>query len=95
MREQYKYLLSMMGLPNVTFQVVPFGAGSHPGMLGAFSLLDFSPPDPAVVCLETMAGSLFQETEVEVAAGTLKYDHLRAMALSPAESTRMVTDLLH
>lgn len=95
MREQYEYLLSMMNLPNVTFQVVPFGAGSHPGMLGAFSLLDFSPPDPAVVCLETMAGSLFQETELEVAAGTLKYDHLRAMALSPAESTRMVTDLLH
>jgi transcriptional regulator with XRE-family HTH domain len=94
MREQYEFVLSMMKLPNVTFQVVPFGAGSHPGMLGAFSLLDFLPPDPAVVCLETMAGNLFQETEVEVAAGTLKYNHLRAMALSPAESARMVTDLL-
>jgi transcriptional regulator with XRE-family HTH domain len=94
MREQYQHLLSMMALPNVTFQVVPFTAGSHPGMLGAFSLLDFLPPDPAVVCLETMAGSLFQETEVEVAAGTLRYNHLRATALSPADSTRMVTDLL-
>jgi transcriptional regulator with XRE-family HTH domain len=94
MREQYEFVLSMLKLPNVTFQVVPFAAGSHPGMLGAFSLLDFLPPDPTVVCLETMAGSLFQETEAEVAAGTLKYDHLRAMALSPAESTRMVTDLL-
>jgi transcriptional regulator with XRE-family HTH domain len=94
MREQYEYVLTMTQLPNVTFQVVPFGAGSHPGMLGAFSLLDFLPPDPTVVCLETMAGSLFQETELEVAAGTLRYDHLRAMALSPAESTRMVTDLL-
>lgn len=94
MREQYEYVISMAKLPNVTFQVVPFGAGSHPGMLGAFSLLDFPPPDPSVVCLETIAGSLFQETEVEVAAGTLRYDHLRAMALSPAESTRMVTDLV-
>jgi transcriptional regulator with XRE-family HTH domain len=94
MREQYEYVLTMTQLPNVTFQVVPFGAGSHPGMLGAFSLLDLLPPDPTVVCLETMAGSLFQETELEVAAGTLRYDHLRAMALSPAESTRMVTDLL-
>ena len=94
MHEQYKHLLSMMALPNVTFQVVPFAAGSHPGMPGAFSLLDFLPPDPAVVCLETMAGSLFQETEVEVAAGTLRYNHLRATALSPVESTRMVTDLL-
>ncbi len=94
MREQYEFVLSMMKLPNVTFQVVPFAAGSHPGMLGAFSLLDFPPPDPAVVCLETMAGNLFQETEAEVAAGTLKYNHLRAMALSPAESTRLVTELL-
>jgi hypothetical protein len=75
-------------------RVVPVVVGSHPGMLGAFSLLDFRPPDPAVVCLETMAGSLFQEAEAEVAAGTLKYDHLRALALSPAESARMVTDLL-
>jgi transcriptional regulator with XRE-family HTH domain len=94
MRKQYEHLLLMMKLPNVTFQVVPFTAGSHPGMLGAFSLLDFQPPDPTVVCLETMAGSLFQETESEVAAGTLRYDHLRATASSPAESTRMVTDLL-
>jgi hypothetical protein len=94
MCEQYEFVLSMMKLPNVTFQVVPFAAGSHPGMLGAFSLLDFPPPDPAVVCLETMAGNLFQETEAEVAAGTLKYNHLRAMALSPAESTRLVTELL-
>jgi transcriptional regulator with XRE-family HTH domain len=94
MREQYEHLISMMQLANVTFQVVPFAAGSHPGMLGAFSLLDFAAPDPAVVCLETMAGSLFQETEGEVAAATLRYDHLRAMALSPAESSRMVADLL-
>ncbi len=94
MREQYQHLLSMMELPNITFQVVPFSAGSHPGMLGSFSLLDFPEPDPIVVCLETIAGSLFQETDAEVASCTMRYDHLRATAISPAESVRMVTELL-
>jgi len=94
MREQYQHLLAMMSLPHVTFQVVPFDAGSHAGMLGSFSLLDFPAPDPVVACVETVAGSVFQETESDVAPCTMAYDHLRATALSPAESTRMVADLL-
>jgi transcriptional regulator with XRE-family HTH domain len=94
MQEQYQHLLEMMDSPHVTFQVVPFTAGAHPGMPGSFSLLNFPAPDPVVVCVESMAGSLFQETQGEVSRANMKYDHLRATALSPAESTRLVTDLL-
>jgi transcriptional regulator with XRE-family HTH domain len=94
MHEQYQHLLTMMESPNITFQVVPFTAGSHAGMLGSFSLLTFPAPDPIVVCLETMAGGLFQESKNEIDGCTLAYDHLRATALSPAQSARMVTDLL-
>jgi transcriptional regulator with XRE-family HTH domain len=93
MADQYRHLLSMMELPNVTVQVVPFAAGSHAGMLGSFSLLDFPAPDPVVACVETVVGSLFQETESDVAVCTMAYDHLRAAALSPVESTRMVAEL--
>lgn len=93
MREQYEHLLSMISLPNVTFQIVPFEAGSHPGMLGGFTLMDFAAPDPTVVCLETIAGTLFQEGEVEVSGCTMRYDHLRAAALSPASSARLVADM--
>jgi len=93
MREQYQHLLSMMEWPHITIQVVPFAAGSHAGMLGSFSLLDFPAPDPVVACVETVAGSLFQETESDVSLCTMAYDHLRATALSPVESTRMVADL--
>jgi len=93
MDEQYEHLLSMMELPNVTFQVVPFSVGSHAGMLGSFSLLDFPAPDPIVACVETVAGTLFQETESDVKLCTMAYDHLRAAALSPAESSRMVANL--
>jgi transcriptional regulator with XRE-family HTH domain len=94
MRDQFEHLLSMMELPNVTFQIVPFSAGSHAGMLGSFSVLDFPDPDPTVACVETMAGSMFQETEDEVRACTVAFDHLRATAASPAESARMVMDRL-
>jgi len=94
MREQFEHLLSMMELPNVTFQIVPFTAGSHVGMRGSFSLLDFPDPDPTVACVETMAGNVFQETEEEVRACTVAFDHLRATAASPAESARMVSDRL-
>jgi transcriptional regulator with XRE-family HTH domain len=94
MQEQYRHLLAVTESPSIVFQVVPFTAGAHPGMSGSFSILDFTTPDPTVTCIESTAGPLFLQTESDVAWCTLKFDHLRATALSPTETTRMVNDLL-
>src|SRR6266704_1546867 len=42
MRGQLQRLIDTTKLPNVTLQVLPFGAGAHPAMVGAFSILRFA-----------------------------------------------------
>jgi len=49
---QVARLLEARSLPNVTIQVIPFGAGAHPGMDGSFVILDFPDgEDPGIVYL--------------------------------------------
>jgi len=94
MRAQLLHLLKMAGEPHVTLQVIPFGAGAHPGMPGSFILLDF--PDPVysdVVYLDSLAGDLFLEKEAELRRYHLLFEHLRAVAASPERSTSMLAAL--
>ncbi|WP_198545754.1 helix-turn-helix domain-containing protein [Actinacidiphila yeochonensis] len=90
MRDQLHQLVQLAELPNVTFQVVPFRAGSHPGMKGSFALMDFpDPADPALVYIESLGGDLFLEAEADVQRHAQSFDHLRAMALSPEASASL------
>ena len=94
MAEQLRQLIALAEQPNVTFQVIPFAAGSHAGMLGSFSILDYpDPADPPLVNLDSMAGNLFLETPAEVERYTVLFDHLRAVALSPSDSVRTLADV--
>jgi hypothetical protein len=72
---------------HVTVQLVPFGAGAHPGMDGSFVVLEF--PDPAdrpIVYTESAAGGLFLEEPQEIRRYTLMFGQLQAAALPPAET---------
>lgn len=81
MREQVRRLLEARSLPNVTIQVVAFGAGSHPGMDGSFVILDFSGGiDQSIAYIESAAGGLFLEEETEIRRYMLMFEHLRAAA---------------
>ena len=81
MREQAERLLEVRSQPNVTIQVVPFGAGAHPGMDGPFVLLEFSgAADQSIVYIESAAGGLFLEEEAEIRRYILMFEHLRAAA---------------
>lgn len=81
MREQIARLLEARALPNVTIQVIPYGAGAHPGMDGSFVILDFpDPDDPSIVYAESAAGGLFLEENAEIRRYILMFEHLRAAA---------------
>lgn len=41
MHAQTQRIVDLAQLPNVTIQVLPFGVGAHPAMLGAFTALRF------------------------------------------------------
>ncbi|REF34772.1 helix-turn-helix domain-containing protein [Thermasporomyces composti] len=87
MAEQYEKLRELASLDNVTLQILPVSAGAHPGTTGAFHILEFpSPHEPDVVYVETMTANRYVESHVEIYRYSLAFDHLRAMALSPASS---------
>ncbi|WP_236567722.1 MULTISPECIES: helix-turn-helix transcriptional regulator [unclassified Nocardiopsis] len=94
MREQLLHLVTMARLPHVELQVIKFESGAHPGMPGSFVLIDFPDlADPAVVYIDSMAGDLFLEGEVEVDRYSLIMEQLVGVALSPEQSRRLVGDL--
>jgi transcriptional regulator with XRE-family HTH domain len=78
-------------MPHVTFQVIPYDVGAHPGMMATFAILQFGgdPPSNDVIYIESGSGDLFLESEADVVRFTAIFEHLRAMALSPEQSTRL------
>jgi transcriptional regulator with XRE-family HTH domain len=91
MREQLNHIADIAKLPHVSIQVLPFGAGVHPAMDGAFRILGFPEPgDPDVVYLENQIGSLYLEEDLEVARYEQMFSSLIAKALDPDDSRRMI-----
>jgi transcriptional regulator with XRE-family HTH domain len=99
MREQIEHLIKLAALRNVTLQVLPFTSGEHSAMAGSFKLLKFAEPnDPDKVYLEQHTSSLYAQKPQDVEWYKLIFDHLRARALGPEETTAMfraVADGLH
>jgi transcriptional regulator with XRE-family HTH domain len=95
MRAQLRYLMEVSELPHVTFQVIPFNVGAHPGMPGSFALMQFADAAiPDVIYIDSMAGDLFLEEESEIRRYTLIFEHLRAVAVSPDASVSLVASLI-
>jgi transcriptional regulator with XRE-family HTH domain len=91
MKAQLRYLMEAAELPHVTFQVIPFDVGAHPGMPGSFVLMQFDDVAiPDVIYIDSMAGDLFLEEEGEIRRYTLLFEHLRAVANSPDASMSLV-----
>jgi transcriptional regulator with XRE-family HTH domain len=67
MRAQLEQLIEAAELPNVTLQVLPFAAGAHPAMIGAFSVLRFGDQElPDVVYLEHLTSAIYLNKEDDV-----------------------------
>jgi transcriptional regulator with XRE-family HTH domain len=91
MRAQLARLLEADELPSVTIQVLPFTRGAHPGLGGAFTIIGFpDPTDLDVVYVDSPAGNIFLEKDKDVRRHTTWFDHLRAAALPPDESTEFI-----
>ena len=94
MRAQLLHLLDASELPNITFQVIPFAAGSHAGMPGSFVFLQFADAAiPHVIYVDSMAGELFLEEETDLRRYRLVFEHLRAVAGSPDASRSLITSI--
>jgi transcriptional regulator with XRE-family HTH domain len=94
MRAQLNHLADASQWPNVTLQVLPFCSGPHPCLNGPFAIIEFPERfDPDVVYTEGVAGQAYLERERDVRARAEAFDLLRAAALSPADSTDLISQL--
>jgi transcriptional regulator with XRE-family HTH domain len=92
MRAQLEYLYDATQRPNVTLQVLSFNSGLHPGLGGSFAIIEFPERfDPDVVYTEGVTGQAYiEERDRDVRARCEAFDLLRAAALSPADSARLI-----
>ena len=93
---QIGYLAKLSsGFPAVTIQVLPFSAGAHAAAGGgSLAILRFpDAPSLGVVYLEALSGGVYLESQEEVARYVRAFALLRAAALSPAESSRLLRNL--
>jgi transcriptional regulator with XRE-family HTH domain len=87
--EQLDRLIEAARHPRIKIQVLPFAAGEHAGLSGAFVVASFvSGPDVAL--LETARTGLVVEAGETVAQCAFAFDSLRADALSPFETIKLL-----
>lgn len=97
MREQLKYLVEVAGRDEVTFQILPFNAGAHPGMKGAFAVLRFrdDPDDEfATVYVEIEPGALYPDRAVDLERYSLIHSQLCGLALDEQASVKRITEVI-
>ncbi|MFI9332611.1 helix-turn-helix domain-containing protein [Kitasatospora sp. NPDC052868] len=90
MRDQLAAVTRTAALPNVTVLVVPYERGAHAGLSGAFSLFDVG-DQPPVVYVDSPAGNLLLHKDRDVEQLDGIYQRVRAKALGPEESLRLIT----
>ncbi|MFD0856788.1 DUF5753 domain-containing protein [Actinomadura adrarensis] len=94
MAAQCDHLLDLSQRPNVMIQVLPFEAGAHPSLTGAFTHMDFPEPHmPDIVYLDGLTGALYVEDETQVHTYSLAFNQLAMTALGVDESLAMISDL--
>jgi transcriptional regulator with XRE-family HTH domain len=89
---QLRHLVDAASQPNVVFQVLPTDAGLHPGVNGAFVVLEYD-DGPSLVCLQHLLVSHFLEEEEQIQAYATAWDVLAKLARSPEESVEVVRKL--
>ena len=95
MREQLAKLADVAQWPAGTLQVLPFSAGTHPGLDGEFVIIDFpDPDDDPFVYEEGLFGDIYIETPDEIARYRLAFGHAAADAApTPADSLALIRQL--
>jgi transcriptional regulator with XRE-family HTH domain len=91
MSAQFRHLIEVAELPQVTLQVVPFATGGHPAESGSFTVLRFEERDlPDVVYLEQLTGAIYLDQRSDVEHYLEVVDELSGEALTPDGTTRFI-----
>jgi hypothetical protein len=95
MRAQLERLIEAAELPNVTLQVLPFAAGAHPAMVGAFSVLRFADQElPDVVYVEHLTSALYLSKQEDVDQYLHVMESICVRAAPPDRTAKIVGGVL-
>ncbi|WP_030171644.1 helix-turn-helix domain-containing protein [Spirillospora albida] len=95
MRRQIEHLVEMSELPNVTLQIVPFGAGGHAAAGGPFTILRFAEPALSdVVYLEQLTSALYLDKPTDVDTYMRAMNNLCITAGRPDTTTSFLEGVL-
>ncbi|MDV9169830.1 helix-turn-helix transcriptional regulator [Streptomyces sp. W16] len=87
MHEQLNHLVTLGERRNIHIQMLPFSAGAHVGMSGAFVVLSFGDTlDGSITYLEKGGLDSFNDDPVEVRVSATRFTHLQAQALSVTDT---------
>ncbi|MFD7321009.1 Scr1 family TA system antitoxin-like transcriptional regulator [Streptomyces sp. NPDC059875] len=89
MRNQLAYLLGFRANRWLRIQVLPFAAGEHASLIGAFNSLRFE-DDPDIVYTEDLIAGHMTANPDTVKEAALRYAHLQASALSVEDSAELI-----
>jgi hypothetical protein len=96
MRAQLERLIEATKLPNVTLQVLPFAAGAHPAMVGAFSVLRFTDQElPDVVYVEHLTSALYLSKQEDVDQYLHVMESICVRSAAPDQTIEIVGQILN
>jgi transcriptional regulator with XRE-family HTH domain len=91
MHAQLTSIIETARLPKVTFQLIPFSVGAHPGLDSNFVILEFGKPTVNdVVYVEGVVGNHYLEGAAELERYRRILARLQSIALNPEDSVAMV-----
>jgi hypothetical protein len=89
MHDQLIRLVETSTWPHVTIQVVPYTAGGHSGLLGAFNIAEL-PTGQSIVFMEDILGGRVGEDAARVSEVALRFEALRSEALPKTASRDLI-----
>ena len=94
MVEQLGKLLLTAELPNVTIQVLPFAAGTHPALESNFNILELPSPASDVIFVEGLSGYTYLERDTDLDRYHKVMARLQALALGSADTIGLIRGVL-
>ena len=93
LRSQLEHVLHLVEHENIEVRVLLTAVGSHEGLVGPFTVLDFAKAQ-SIAYVELVNGAFYVQDQDQVNGYNRTVDRLREVALSPEESVAVIRSRL-
>lgn len=94
MRGQLDALIHAGERSNVQLQVLELASGAHPGLDGAFTLLEFADPEDApIVHIEAYSDGLYLDAPDDIKLYASQFEDLQSLALGAPKSANLIAEI--